>query len=115
MEVSLADLESLAISVGLDSLVSGHGAAGPAMWIRFESEVRAAHTAATYRLRAQGGERCHDLIRLLEIEEQTRCQAFQGVLMGEVHGEVYQATIRSILEKLLVSEPAARACGRRES
>jgi len=103
MEVSLADLESLAISVGLDSLVAGNGAAGSAMWIRFESEVRAAHAAATFRLRAPGGERCTDLIRLLEIEEQTRCQAFQGVLMGQIPATVYQSTVRSILEKLLVS------------
>jgi len=99
MQVSLAELESMAISAGLDSLVAGN--ADPTMWIRFEAEVRSAHAAAATRLRQQGGERCVELLRLLEHEEQTRCQAFQGALMGEVHGPVYQATVRSILEKLL--------------
>jgi len=101
MEVSLADLEPLFNSVGLDSIINGSSAAGSAVWIKFESEVRAAHTAALGRLRAHLGERCADLVRWIEIEEQTRIQAFQGVLMGEVPGEMYQATVRSILEKVL--------------
>ena len=91
MEVSLADLEPLFNSVGLDSIINGSSAAGSAVWIKFESEVRAAHTAALGRLRAHLGERCADLVRWIEIEEQTRIQAFQGVLMGEVPGEMYQA------------------------
>lgn len=63
--------------------------------------MRSAHAAACSRLRQQGSERCFELVRLLEIEEQTRCQAFQGVLMGEVNGRLYQSAVRSILEKLL--------------
>ena len=45
MEVSLADLEPLFNSVGLDSIINGSSAAGSAVWIKFESEVRAAHAA----------------------------------------------------------------------
>jgi len=110
LEVSLAELESMA--EGIDSLMDGSPTVASAVWVRYESEVRAAHAAATSRLRQHGGERCYELFRLLEIEEQTRCHAFQGVLMREVPGPVYQSTLRSILEKLLAkletmsSEPA---------
>ena len=41
------------------------------------------------------------LLRLLEIEEYTRCQAFQACVMGEERSHVYQAAVRSIIEKLL--------------
>lgn len=75
--------------------------ASASTWTRFESEVRAAHAVALSRLRLQGSERCAELVRLLEIEEQTRCQAFQAVLMSEVRPLVYQRTVRSIIEKLL--------------
>ena len=70
---------------------------------------------ALSRLRHQGSERCAELVRLLEIEEQTRFQAFQAVLMSEVRPLVYQRTVRSIIEKLLAkletwscASPAAR-------
>ena len=44
---------------------------------------------------------CAELLRLCEFEEVTRCQAFQAAMMGEVGPAVYQAAVRSILEKLL--------------
>ena len=97
MEVSLAELESMAVSAGLDSLVADK-ALSTTMWVRFEANVRSAHAAAAKLLREQG---TFELVRLLDQEEQTRCQAFQGVLMGEVQPPVYQSTVRSILEKLL--------------
>jgi hypothetical protein len=69
--------------------------------VTFEAEVRTAHASAVGRVRQYGGERCAELLRLLEIEEQTRCHAFQETQLGEVRPAVYQATVRSILEKLL--------------
>ncbi|KAL1530766.1 hypothetical protein AB1Y20_001664 [Prymnesium parvum] len=70
-------------------------------WIKFEAEVRRANASASSKIRQHFGERCVELLRLLEIEEQTRCQAFQATLMGEVRPAVYIGTVRSILEKLL--------------
>jgi hypothetical protein len=111
MEVSLADLESMALSAGLESLVSGgtSPSTSATLWQRFEGEVRAAHARAMHGLQALGGDadmwgqlpRTEELLRLLQQEEQTRCQAFQAAMMGEVPAHVYQATVRSILEKLL--------------
>jgi hypothetical protein len=74
---------------------------GENAWVTFEAEVRSAASNALGRLRAHAGERCAELLRLCELEEQTRCQAFQAAMMGEVDPAVYQATVRSILEKLL--------------
>ena len=74
MEVSLAELEKMAISAGLDTLISGDsGLASSTMWIRYEAEVRSAHAAAAIRLRQAGEERSVDLLTLLDIEERTRC------------------------------------------
>ena len=65
------------------------------------SQVRAAHARAILELQQIYDERIYELVRLLQQEEQTRCQAFQAAMMGEVHAGVYQNTVRSILEKLL--------------
>ena len=102
MEISLADLEKMSTNVA-DSLPNRIAAASfsEATWKRFESEVRATHAVALSRLRQEASERCAELVRLLEIEEQTRCQAFQAVLMSEVRPLVYKRTVRSIIEKLL--------------
>lgn len=70
-------------------------------WVAFEAEVRRANATALHKIRHHFGERCGELLRLLEIEEQTRCQAFQATLMGEVRPAIYVGTVRSILEKLL--------------
>ncbi|KAL3902616.1 MAG: hypothetical protein SGPRY_011991, partial [Prymnesium sp.] len=70
-------------------------------WVAYEAEVRRANASALGKIRLNFGERCGELLRLLEIEEQTRCQAFQATLMGEVRPAVYTGTVRSILEKLL--------------
>ena len=75
-------------------------------WVRFEAEVRSKHAVALVRLRRlwETGVAVEDvqpLLRLLEIEEYTRCQAFQACVMGEERSHVYQAAVRSIIEKLL--------------
>jgi len=111
MEVSLAELESMALSAGLESLVAGDTSPGTSatLWQRFEGEVRAAHARAIHDLQQLGGDsdmwgslpRTDELLRLLVQEEQTRCQAFQAAMMGEVSQQIYQSTVRSILEKLL--------------
>ena len=74
---------------------------GPNAWVTFEATVRSAASTALGKLRAEGGPPCTELLRLCEFEEQTRCQAFQAAMMGEVGPAVYQATARSIVEKLL--------------
>jgi len=75
-------------------------------WVRFEAEVRSKHAVALMRLRrlwetGVAAEDVQPLLRLLEIEEYTRCQAFQACVMGEERSHVYQAAVRSIIEKLL--------------
>ena len=71
-------------------------------WVTFfEAAVRSAAATALGRLRAQSHERCAEVLRLCEFEEQTRCQAFQAAMMGEVSPAVYQAAVKSILDKLL--------------
>tara|TARA_B110001452_G_C15201701_1_gene417028 strand:- start:92 stop:1516 length:1425 start_codon:yes stop_codon:yes gene_type:complete len=76
-------------------------------WVRFEAEVRSKHAMALMKLRRlweSGGAsdaELHPLLKLLDIEEQTRCQAFQACVMGEERSHVYQAVVRSIIEKLL--------------
>eukprot|EP00320_Phaeocystis_rex_P000496 CAMPEP_0119075182 /NCGR_PEP_ID=MMETSP1178-20130426/77747_1 /TAXON_ID=33656 /ORGANISM="unid sp, Strain CCMP2000" /LENGTH=301 /DNA_ID=CAMNT_0007057387 /DNA_START=6 /DNA_END=907 /DNA_ORIENTATION=+ len=75
-------------------------------WVRFEAEVRSKHAVALMRLRrlwetGVAAEDVQPLLRLLEIEEYTRCQAFQACVMGEERTHVYQAAVRSIIEKLL--------------
>ena len=75
-------------------------------WVRFEAEVRSKHAVALIRLRrlwetGAAAEDAQQLLRLLEIEEYTRCQAFQACVVGEERSHVYQNTVRSILEKLL--------------
>ena len=69
-------------------------------WVTFEADVRNAASVAVDRLRAQPSEPS-ELLRLCMFEEQTRCQAFQAAMMGEVGPAVYQAAVRSIIEKLL--------------
>ena len=96
----------------LEACVEACMAAGPSLfvdhahqkendWATFETAVRSAASIAFGRLRAQQLTSCAELLRLCEFEEQTRCQAFQAAMMGEVKPSVYQATVRSILEKLL--------------
>ena len=102
--ISISELESIAHSAELDTVLLGAAPATPppdTAWVTFEAEVRTAHASAVGRVRQYGGERCAELLRLLEIEEQTRCHAFQETQLGEVRPAVYQATVRSILEKLL--------------
>ena len=68
------------------------------------------------RLRQHGSERCLELAKLLEVEEQTRCRAFQGVLMREVAPDAYQQLMRRILDKFLTklaatsNDPALYRC-----
>ena len=69
-------------------------------WVKFEADVRNAASTALNRLRSTGIH-ADELLRLCEHEEQTRCHAFQGAMMGEVGPDVYKAAVRSILEKLL--------------
>jgi len=104
----MTDLESLVPELSdsatshlpaIDSFLQRAGSENP--WVCFEADVRAAAATALDRLRGHGGERCAELLRLCEFEEQTRCQAFQATIMGEVVPAVYQETVRSILEKLL--------------
>ena len=90
--VSLASLESIIAETSLRR---------DDQWLTYQQQVVSAFGGATSRLRLAMGERAADLIRLLEIEEQTRCQAFQATLMGEVRAPVYQTAVRSILEKVL--------------
>ena len=105
--ITMSDLESLVPELG-DSAITNvpiaaflQRATGENAWVCFEADVRAAAGTGLERLRGQGSERCVDLARLFQFEEQTRCQAFQATLMGEVAPAMYQATVRSILEKLL--------------
>ena len=72
----------------------------PNAWVTFEATVRSAAATALGQLRSHGPP-CSELLRLCEFEEQTRCQAFQAVMMGEVGPAVYPQTARSIVEKLL--------------
>jgi len=111
MEVSMDELAGLASSVELEMILrQGDPAMGHRdnSWVSFEAEVRSAHAKSLQRLRqeralpySEAGERLNEIVRLLEIEEQTRCQAFQAALMGEVHKGLYQQAVRSIIEKLL--------------
>ena len=96
LESMVPELDSLS---AIDAMV--HRSAGENAWVCFESDVRAAAATALERLRGQDFERCGELLRLCEFEEQTRCQAFQATMMGEVGPAVYQATVNSIIEKLL--------------
>eukprot|EP00965_Chrysotila_dentata_P079664 2627782-Pleurochrysis_carterae.AAC.2 len=70
MEVSLAELESMAIYDGLDSLVAGESCS-PAIWIRFEAEVSFARAVDMYscarmapRLEMLDSERLDDTWRI---------------------------------------------------
>ena len=101
--ISIAELESMAHMADLETALLGAPTAAPTdnAWVTFEAEVRSAHATALARVRQYGGERCAELLRLLEIEEQTRCHAFQETQLGEVRPAVYQSAVRSILEKLL--------------
>lgn len=98
--ITMSELESMVPELNTFSSIEAMLQRGENAWVCFESDVRAAAASALDRLRAHGGE-CADLLRLCEFEEQTRCQAFQATMMGEVGPSVYQATVRSILEKLL--------------
>jgi len=105
--ISLEDLQSMAndelegvLWPTPDAIPPSPGGADNA-WVRFEAEVRKANASAQSKMRQHAGERSLELLRLLEIEELTRCQAFQAALMGEVPPVVYSRTVRSILEKLL--------------
>ena len=108
--VSMSDLESLVNDAldpntlpAIDAFLKRSAVENA--WVCFEADVRSAAAAALERLRGHVGvhvgERCTELLRLCEFEEQTRCQAFQATIMGEVDPTVYQSTVRSILEKLL--------------
>ena len=110
-ESSFHELSELPMAE-LEACVEACMAAGPSLfvdhahqkendWATFETAVRSAASIAFGRLRAQQLTSCAELLRLCEFEEQTRCQAFQAAMMGEVKPSVYQATVRSILEKLL--------------
>ena len=108
--ISLEDLQSMATAELESVLWSSPDPVPPAAgnptsldnaWVTFEAEVRRANASAVSKIRQHGGERCAELLRLLELEEQTRCQAFQAALMGEVRPAVYIGTVRSIIEKLL--------------
>uniref|UniRef100_A0A7S2D9H6 BZIP domain-containing protein n=1 Tax=Haptolina brevifila TaxID=156173 RepID=A0A7S2D9H6_9EUKA len=101
--VSMSELESIVPELeslsSIDAMLQR--SAGENAWVCFEADVRSAAAIALDRLRGQGSERCAELLRLCEFEEQTRCQAFQATMMGEVGPAVYQATVNSIIEKLL--------------
>lgn len=109
--ISLEDLQSMATAElesvlwsSPDPVPPNAGSNPPSVdnaWVTFEAEVRRANASAVSKIRQHGGERCVELLRLLELEEQTRCQAFQAALMGEVRPAVYIGTVRSIIEKLL--------------
>ena len=101
--VSMQELEAIVHEVDPASIPSIESflQRGENAWVCFEADVRSAAATALDRLRGPGGERYAELLRLCELEEQTRCQAFQATMMGEVAPSVYQATVRSILEKLL--------------
>ena len=103
--ISLEDLQSMAelesVLWSTPDPVPPNPAGADNAWVCFEAEVRRAYAAAIGKIRHHGGERCVELLRLLDIEEQTRCQAFQATLMGEVGPSMYVGTVRSILEKLL--------------
>jgi hypothetical protein len=103
-ELPMAELEACVeacLSTPASSIFSDPRKAPENTWVTFEADVRSAAAAAAERLRAQQAERCAEVLRLCEHEEQTRCQAFQAAMMGEISPSVYQATVRSILEKLL--------------
>ena len=122
--IQLSQLESiiggdLGEATHLDAVMASPDVAGPSVpqispqlnrpdneWVRFEAEVRSKHAVALVRLRrlwetGVAAEDVQPLLRLLEIEEYTRCQAFQACVMGEERSHVYQAAVRSIIEKLL--------------
>ena len=102
--IALSELESMADGVSLaslESIIAETSLRRDDQWLTYQQQVVSAFGGATSRLRLAMGERAADLIRLLEIEEQTRCQAFQATLMGEVRAPVYQTAVRSILEKVL--------------
>ena len=108
IELSMLPMSELEAAVELatadidfsTSMFPGQQSSGPNAWVAFEATVRSAASTALGNLRAQGPP-CAELFRLCEFEEQTRCQAFQAAMMGEVAPTVYQATARSIVEKLL--------------
>jgi len=103
--ISLEDLQSMAFDSNELWATPDPVAASPVgsdnAWVCFEAEVRRANASALSKIRHHGPHWGGELLRLLEIEEQTRCQAFQATLMGEVRPSVYVGTVRSILEKLL--------------
>ena len=108
--VSMSDLEALVPELApttdiIETMLRDHqmtdDCSANSNWVAFEAEVRSKAATAFGRLRAHGGERCAELLRLCELEEQTRCQAFQAAMMGEVGPAIYQSAVRSILEKLL--------------
>lgn len=107
--ISLEDLQNMANAADLESVlwstpdpVPPNPVGAENTWACYDAEVRRANASALGKIRQfGGGERCAELLRLLEIEEQTRCHAFQATLLGEVRPAVYIGTVRSILEKLL--------------
>ena len=99
--VELATADMSTFSTGFFGMNRVEAPSGPNAWVTFEATVRSAASTALGKLRSEGGPPCTELLRLCEFEEQTRCQAFQAAMMGEVGPSVYQATARSIVEKLL--------------
>eukprot|EP00966_Prymnesium_polylepis_P064708 1501115-Prymnesium_polylepis.1 len=79
--ISLEDLQSMANAAELESVlwtspdnVTPNPVGADNAWVCFEAEVRRANASALSKIRHHGGERCGELLRLLDIEEQTRCQ-----------------------------------------
>lgn len=104
--ISMSDLESLVPELEppmFDTFMQRNTCENA--WICFEAEVRSTAAMALCRLKRHismhGGERYIEIYRLCELEEQTRCQAFQAAVMREVEANVYKATVQSILDKLL--------------
>lgn len=72
----------------------------------FDGNVRSVHAVAVLRLHQRGGDyRWDELARLVEREEQTRCQAFAQLSASEFDGpmrsHIYVCTVRSIIDKLI--------------
>ena len=100
--IALSELESMADGVSLaslESIIAETSLRRDDQWLTYQQQVVSAFGGATSRLRLAMGERAADLIRLLEIEEQTRCQAFQATLMGEVRAPVGDLAARMLKAK----------------
>lgn len=103
-ELSLSELETMACSDMPNDMLNNLVASDPVLC--FDGNVRSAHAVAVLRLRQHGGEhRWEELIRLLEREEHTRCQAFAQLSASEFDGPMrshsYVCTVRSIIDKLI--------------